>query len=453
VYHRAVTTLEPTDRDVDPETNGRAGEAVEKAAPTGEIGATGLQIAGGRVRDEIHRRLTGGRAAKVYREMSDNDAIVGSVLFAIDMVLREVAWHAEPAEEDCVECERWATFLGECLEDMSFTWPQTVSAILSFLPFGWSVLEIVYKVRGGDVEGDPTRRSKYADGLVGWRKLALRAQDSLVQWTFDKNGGLQEMVQSVNGRQVPIPIQKALLFRTTVSRGNPEGRSVLRNAYVSWRRKKRIEELEGVGIERDLAGLPVAGVPPEYLDANADPEKKAVLDAIKTIVTNIRRDEQEGIVFPRDVDEETKVDRWELKLLSTGGRRQFDTDAIVSRYNQQIAMTVLADMILLGHEKVGSRSLGVSKLELFLLVLTAWLDEVGAVMNEYGVSRLMKLNGVDVDHVPVLAHDEVKETDLEAVAAFLREYAGAGGVLDEALDTFLRSKAGWPPPEAEPSEV
>jgi hypothetical protein len=369
------------------------------------------------------------------------------------MVLREVAWHAEPAEEDCAECERWATFLDECLVDMSFTWPQTVSAILSFLPYGWSYLEIVYKVRGGDVENDPTRRSKYADGLVGWRKLALRAQDSLVQWTFDEKGGLQAMVQSANGRHVPIPIQKALLFRTTVSRGNPEGRSVLRNAYLAWRRKTRIEELEGVGIERDLAGLPVALVPPEYLDKDADPEKKAALEAIKTIVTNIRRDEQEGIVFPRDVDEETKLDRWELKLLSTGGRRQFDTDAIVGRYNQQIAMTVLADMILLGHEKVGSRSLGVSKLELFLLVLTAWLDEVGAVMNEYGVSRLMKLNGVDVDHVPVLSHDEVKETDLEAVAAFLREYAGAGGALDEALDAFLRSKAGWPPPEAEPSEV
>ena len=123
-----------------------------------------------------------------------------------------------------------------------------------------------------------------------------------------------------------------------------------------------------------------------------------------------------------------------MKLLSTGGRRQFDTDAVVGRYSQQTAMVVLADLILLGHEKVGSKALGVSKLELFLLVLTAWLDEVGAVVNEYGVSRLMKLNGVLGDHWPILGHDEIAETDLEAVAAFLREYAGAGGVVDDALE-------------------
>ena len=65
-----------------------------------------------------------------------------------------------------------------------------------------------------------------SDGLVGWRKLALRSQDSLVEWKWDPKGGLQAMVQSVNGRPIEVPIQKALLFRTTVARGNPEGRSI-----------------------------------------------------------------------------------------------------------------------------------------------------------------------------------------------------------------------------------
>jgi len=50
-----------------------------------------------------------------------------------------------------------------------------------------------------------------------------------------------------------------------------------------------------------------------------------------------------------------------------------------------MAMTVLADFILLGHEAVGSKSLGVSKIELFTMALSAWLDEVSAVMNEYAI--------------------------------------------------------------------
>lgn len=437
------------DSRADPSTNG---QPVEKAAPTGEIGASGLEVLSGRPTDDYeHGRLRGRRAARAFREMLDNDPIVGAILFAIGMVLRGKEWHAVPQDEDCADCQRWAEFLDTCLDDMSFTWPQTVDAILSFLPYGWSFLEVVYKTRGGDV-ADPTSASKHDDGLVGWRKLALRAQESLVEWTWDPKGGLQAMVQNVGGVPTPIPIEKALLFRTTVARGNPEGRSVLRNAFRAYRRKKRIEEIEGVGIERDLAGLPVAHVPPEYLDANATNEQKQALDAVKRIVTNIRRDEQEGVVFPLAYDENGH-ETWKLELLSTGGRRQFDTDAIVARYEQRIAMVVLADLILLGHEKIGSYGLGVSKLELFLRALEAWLDEVAAVMNRFGVVRLMRLNGVGPEHWPTLAHDEVGETDLEAIAAILKEYTSAGGALDEALDAFLREKFGWPAAEPEPTEV
>ena len=39
---------------------------------------------------------------------------------------------------------------------------------------------------------------------------------------------------------------------------NPEGRSILRNAYFSWYFEKKIAEIEGIGIARDLAGLPRA---------------------------------------------------------------------------------------------------------------------------------------------------------------------------------------------------
>lgn len=429
-------------------------EPIRKAAPTGEIGASGLQVSGGRVLDEFHVKLKGQRAAKTYREMTDNDPVIGSLLFGIDMLLREVSWRSEPNEQGCAECERWSTFLDECRDDMSMTWPQTISAIGSFLPFGWAFTETVYKTRGGETD-DATTRSKYADGLVGWRKIALRIQESLLRWEFDEQGGLQAFVQaSSSGRgETSIPIERGLLFRTTAARGNPEGRSVLRNAYRPWYFKKRIEEIEAIGVERDLAGLPVAGIPPQYLDSNATAEEKAVLDAIKELVVNIRRDEQEGIVFPREIDPETGHDAWDLKLLSSGGKRQFDTDAIVARYDQRIAMTVLADFILLGHENVGSKALGVSKIELFTKALSAFMDEIASVLNEYGVSRLMRFNGVSPEHWPVLVHDDVKQTDLAELGTYIDALAGAGVVLDEALEAHLRSTAGLPQREAEPSEM
>ena len=396
------------------------------------------------------------RANRTYREMQDNDPVIGALLFSIEMVLREVEWRTEPSTADGADptkAQFWADRVWECVNDMSMTWPQTVSGMLSFLPFGWAFMEIVYKVRGGDVP-DPTHRSRYDDQLWGWRKFALRAQESLLKWEFDDQGGVQGFTQVVpGGAPRTIPMERGLLFRTTAARSNPEGRSVLRNAYRPWYFKKRIEEIEAIGIERDLAGIPVFGVPPEYLADTASPAQKAVLEIVKKIVRDIKRDEQEGLIVPREIDIDTHMNLWDLSLLSTGGRRQFDTDQIVSRYDQRIAMTVLADFILLGHEAVGSKSLGVSKIELFTMALSAWLDEVQSVMNEFAVPRLMKFNGVDPSLYPTLQHDEVKQADILAIGQYVRDITSSGVAMDPAMEEELRAIAGLPQPEVEQAEV
>ena len=433
--------------------NGR----VAKAAPAfTEIGTSGLDVSSGRPRDEFHRNLRGDRAIRTWREMSDNDPVVGSILFAIEMLLRRITWRVEPSErtEDDARATEVAEFGWSALNDMSTPWDQVVGAIVTFLPYGFSFLEQVYKIRGGSTE-DSTRRSAYDDGLIGWRKWALRSQDSLVEWKLDRDGGLEAYVQRTNrpGQStVAIPIEKGLLFRTTSARGNPEGRSVLRNAYRPWFFKKRIEEIEGIGIERDLAGLPVAKVPAAYLDVDASPAQKQMVGKVAEIVRDIRRDDQEGVIFPSDRDENGNA-LFELELLTTGGRRQFDTDAIVGRYDQRIAMTVLADFILLGHENVGSFALGASKTDLFKAALTAFADEVCSVVNQYAFPRLMLLNGLDPVLSPILGYEPLDLPTLAEIGEFLDKYAGAGGILDRPLEDHLRDRAGFPPSEQEPAEL
>lgn len=438
------------------EGNGHVTTPVTKAPPGAsvEIGATGLQASGGRVQDEFHRNLRGDRARRVYREMSDNDPVIGGILFAIEMLCREVEWRAEPQDPECPTCLEEAQFLEECRDDMSLPWPQVIGAALSMLPYGWAYLETVYKLRGGLVD-DAKRRSKFDDGRIGWRKHALRVQESLVRWSFDEEGGIQGMVQATSQpgkREVLIPIEKSLLFRTTAARGNPEGRSVLRNAYRAWYFKKRIEEIEAIGIERDLAGLPVALVPQEYLDPAASANQLVTINRVKDMLRDIRQDDQTSVVFPKVLDD-AGHDLWELKLLSTGGRRAFDTDKIVARYDQRMAMTVLADFILLGHEAVGSKALGVSKVELFTTALAAYLDEIGTVFNDYGVPRLMMLNAVDQEHWPTLAHDEVEQVDLTALGTYVRDISGAGVAVDDDLNAWLREAAGMPQPSEDQEAI
>jgi len=409
-----------------------------------ELGSTGLSRWGGKVHEEWLSQLQGKKAIRVYKEMRDNDPVIGAILFAIKMLCRQASWRVDPAGDDNEDLEA-ARFLESCMNDMSISWNDTISEILSMLVFGWSYHEIVYKKRLGD-QRDPSKRSKYNDGKIGWRKLPIRAQETLAGWVFDDDGGIQAMKQMDPHEYSTkeIPIEKALLFRTETSKGNPEGRSILRNAYRPWFFKKNIETIEGIGIERDLAGLPVVWVPPNIASPSTDGEVTA-LQKFKDLVTKIRRDQQEGIVMPLAYDEKGNK-LYDITLLSASGKRQFDTSAIIQRYDVRIAQTVLADFIMLGTQKVGSYALASSKTSLFAVAIGAFLDEIESIFNTHAVPRLFKLNGFRVENYPQIKHGDIEDVDLEELGNFISKLAGAGMPLfpNEELERYLLQVANLP---------
>jgi hypothetical protein len=405
-----------------------------------EIGSSGLRRSGGYINEEFLPNLQGVKGFKVYREMHDNDPVVGAMLYAIDKVITRLEWHVEG------EDERTAQFVDECLKDMSDSWDATLQNILSMLTYGWSFHEIIYKIRRGPT-GDPKTHSSYSDNRIGWRKWPVRAQETLQEWMIDDNGGIQGMIQmdpSSGKGLARIPIDKALLFRTTTNRNNPEGYSLLRNAYRPWFYKRRIEEIEAIGIERDLAGLPMAYVPPEYLSNTASPQQKAVLQAITNIVQNVKRNEQEGIVFPAAYDEHgNRI--FDLTLLSASGARQFDTGAVIQRYDQRISMSLLSDFLLLGSDRVGSFALGTAKVDLWTLAVDSIAKTIAEVVNQFAIPRLLKLNAMRMDKMPRLTYGQVSSVELTEVADYVSKLALAGVIMpDRDLESHLRSLADLP---------
>lgn len=404
-----------------------------------EIGRTGLRQWGGYVYEEFLKELHGIYGVQKYREMSENDSVVGAMIFTIEMLLRQATWSVDPVSASNDD-KLAADFVESCMNDMSHTWTDTISEVLTMLIYGWSFHEIVYKRRQGPSR-DPTKNSQYNDGRVGWRKLPIRGQNTLIRWEFDDTGGVQGMWQSAppNYQLNFLPIDKALLFRTRTNKGNPEGRSVLRTAYRPWYFKKRIETIEAIGIERDLAGLPVI-TPPEGVDIwnQNDPDMVHLREQAEYTVRNIRRDEMEGIVKPSG---------WELELLSTGGRRQFDTNAVIARYDQRIAMSVLADFILLGSEQIGSYALAVSKSDIFMQALSAWLDMIEEVFNRYAIPRLFALNpSLPQKNLPKLRHGDVEAINLKELGQFIKDTTGVGALtMGPELETWIRDKAKLPP--------
>jgi len=427
----------------------------KQARPTStdfmEIGSSGLVQYGGRVEEDFLRQLQGKRGYAIYREMAENHPVIGGILQAIEMLFRSVDWTVEPSDKDNQASIDEAEFVAGCLNDMSITWQDTISNILSMLVYGFSYNEIVYKRRQGHAEDGTS--SAFNDGRIGWRKLPIRSQDTVYEWKFDKNGGIEGMTQMnpiAGTGPVFIPIEKALLFRTTSKLNNPKGRSCLRSAYTSWYYQKRITTIEAIGIERDLAGLPVAFVPPQLLSDNATSQESAALNEIKKIVRNIRRDEQEGLVFPLAYDPETGQKAYDIQLLNTGGKRQFDTNAIINRYDQRIAMSILADFILLGHEKIGTQALSVSKIELFMDTIEAWLAGIADVFNQYAIPRLMRLNGISDELFPTLQFSAPRDPDIGILGDYVSKLTASGAMLpDDDLSDYLRTLAGLPIEEAE----
>lgn len=407
---------------------------IEKEKPTAELGETGLRrtsrVGIGQVIEEFIVDLKFQKAKKIYREMADNDPVIGGFLFAIDMLIRNVEWSIQPKSDEPEDIMA-AEFIEEARSGMIDPWEELISEILSMLIFGFSIHEPIF--------------TKREDGKIVWLKIPIRAQETIMEWKFDDNGTAIEAKQQTINSSMPIWIsmERLLLFRPKAHKNNPEGRSILRNAYRPWFFKKRIEEIEGIGIERDLAGLPVIYAPSSIMKSTAEPAEAAIFAELKNIVRNIRRDEQEGIIMPGDKDDQGNR-QYELELLSTGGSRQFDTNAIVARYDNRIAMTVLADFLMLGQGKTGSFALASSKTKLFATALGAWLKTISSVFNTQAIPQLLRLNGMSGE--ATLAHGDIESPDLDALGKYIASLSGAGVMLsgDEAVENFLRGAAGMP---------
>jgi hypothetical protein len=402
-----------------------------------EFGTTGLNRWGTNVSEEFLSQLRWPQAAKVYQEMSDNDPTIGAILYMIKQIVRRATWKAEAAS-DSPEDKAAAEFLEQCMNDMSTGWNDTISEILSYFVYGWSFHEIVYKVRRGPHQKDARYRSKYNDGRIGWRKIPIRSQHTLYGWEFDdEDGGVLGMWQQgpPDFKMRYIPLEKGLLFRTEIARDNPEGRSLLRNCYRPWYFKKRIEEIEGVGIERDLAGLPVL-IPPENVDI-WDPDNPVAVRyraQAENTVKSVRRDKSEGLVIPHG---------WDFKLMSTGGSRQFDTNEIINRYDHRIAITMLADIVMMGGDKVGSFALGEVKKSLLSASIEAQTTNIAEIFNKYAIPKLFRYNTFNITEYPRIVCSEIEVPSLKELGDFFR---ATGMKIDDDFElmNFLREVASMP---------
>lgn len=416
-----------------------------------ELGRTGLNRFGGWISEEWLPELQGSKGAEIYKRMSTNDAIIGGGLFAIEMVAKQVPWRAVPGGSSSRDLEA-AEFLESCLYDMEFSWPATLSEILTMYPFGWAVLEKVFKICRGRDQKDPRFRSQYDDGRVRVRKLAPRAQETLQDWEYDEDTDtLRAMIQLAppDFQELRVPIEKCCHFRMSSAKDNPEGQSGLRRTYRAWYIATNLEDFEAIGMERDLAGYPVLYVPKEIADP--DPEDEEVVaahDDFMALITSVRRDETEGLLLSSERDGNGQL-LYELKLVSSSGTRQISTNQAIMRWKSAIAVSMMTDFLLLGQGKQGSFALAETKSKLFAQAISAILDIIVEEINASVVPDLVEFNPSifeDLEKPSYFVHGKVEIPNLEQLANFLQKLGYKADWLrgDVILENHLRSQADLP---------
>ena len=384
-----------------------------------ERGSTGLNAWGGNIGEEFLTQLQGQRGYEKYREMRLNNAVVGAVLFAIEQILLSADLEFEPGEGP--DADQALEFLQGCFDDMDYTWRETMSEAISFLPYGYSLMEIVLKKRKGNEagmgeDGWPLPASDYDDGKFGWAKFAIRGQETIDRWEFDPHGevvGVWQRDVAKISAVVFIPRSKLLHFKTTSTQGNPEGQSILRTAYRDYFYATRVEEIEAIGIERNLNGLPVL-TPAEGVDlfkAN-DTTMTTLLNYAKKMITGIRRDSNMGVIKPYG---------WVLELMRAGGGDPVDTGKVIDRHNWAIARCVLAQFLEQGRQQTGSYSAKLSDTQLFLDACKGWHKMMAQEIQMRAVVPLLTVyNGFRLTKAPTIQFANIAERDVTDVAEAIK---------------------------------
>lgn len=380
-----------------------------------QISAPGLKRVGGRIYEEFLQELRFPHGLRAYDEMRKNSGTVGGFLRATEASFRSVRWFTVPSD-DSPRAVAHAAFAESCRRDMQMTWSNIVSNAITFLPFGFSAMEMTFKERRGK-EGLP--KSLFDDGKIGFADLSLIGHDSILEWAYDpvKVNELIGIWQIAPPKyeRVLIPREKFLLFRTKAEKDNPEGHSILREGYYDYYNMVRLEAVESISLERTGAGIPVVHLPKGATSkadgANSDEEKA------EELVRSVRVDEQGGVVEPEG---------WQFRLERPTGRLDPQLfDLAIKRHRSGMLMSVLAVFLELGTARVGSFALAQQGRSFFETAFEGYVMAFEETYNEEAVPLLFELNGVD-DQLPQLTHATIAGTDIESLTDAVKNLTDSG---------------------------
>lgn len=407
-----------------------------------EMAYSGLNVFNGVTKDELKEELNFPKSIKTFKQMSYHST-VNAALTLYEALISKADWKVVPPLNPTQEELDQAKFIEECMQDMEHSWGDFIKDILSMNIYGFSVHEKVYR-RRNYVSG-----SSFNDEKIGWKKLPIRSQESITKFIFSDDGnellGCTQNSATVDdpygryanrkNKEVNIPKSKMLLFRVGRHRGDPFGKSPLRDAYLAWRYLTALEEIEANGVAKDLSGIPVLSIPPQYLSNDASPEQKLIRAYYENAMKNLQVNQQSSIILPNAYDPDTRQPLFKLELLSQASSgKNFDTTKVKEYYKNLVLTSLFADLLTMGQSTTGSYALGSIKTSLVGVAIESIVKSITEVINQDLIKQTYELNGWATARRCKIDFDNLEAPDLDVFSKFVQRIASVG-FMTKDIDT------------------
>lgn len=377
--------------------------------------------------------------------MAETDETVGAMLYCIAATMRQIKWEyvpqidGEDAPED-PEAKKWRDIATTMLKDMEQPFDDHIEDMLTMLWAGFAPVEMIFKVRDGV-------GSRFSDGFYGIGSLNLLDQTTIWDFVYEgskpvamKQMGIGIGAQTADGL---IPMEKTLLYRTSTQYNNPRGRPLLKSAWRAWRLKRKVQDSEAIGIERELCGLPIFEMPEEMIlqqfdldaEGNLTEDAKraiAMVQAAKAATQDMRLNKTGGLVIPsdtwgEDVQGGAAHKKYNFRIQTTGGQRTVDSRTVVRDYDHAIARVAMMQFLTLGQRSGGSYSLSDDQSSMAVASIMALADKATAEWNKKSVALTWIVNAFPDKYRPRLKHSDVNKNGITQLGQF---FAGVGKAAD-----------------------
>ena len=362
-----------------------------------------------------------------YSQMR-RDPRLTAILNSYTLLLRRATWQVDPAgcRDEVVQLvadDLGLPILGDDQPGPArvrgVSWPQHLRMALLDLVYGHMGFEMAAEIR---------------DGQARLTALAERMPASISQIHITTDGagafdGISQWSLPGSKDQTPDIAASRMVWYAHEREGSQwQGHSLLRSAYAPWLLKREMQRVHATSNRRFGMGIPVVRWLPGTTPTPAQHQ------AAQQVAETMRSGDQAGAALPPGAI---------IELVGLSGSVP-DTQGFLDWLNKEMAIATLTQFLDLGSSKSGSRALGETFVDFFMLAVEALGDETADTATRQIAGRLVDWNWGESEPVPAIKVVDIGNRP-EATAEAISTLLAAGGLTpDPELEAAIRTRYGLP---------